>query len=122
MARSSSKSAKAAKPTPKKGGGAGSGSEYIGRRVSKKFAGELYHGTVSKYVAKHKLWAIKYDDGDAEEMDWDELSPALELFDDKDGKKKKRGRPAKKSNVKVAATEPMTVHDVSPEEEISHLK
>lgn len=73
---------------------------YIGRRVSKKFDGEVYHGKVTKFVQKHRLWGIKYDDGDAEEMDWRDLSNAMDLHD-RNNKKKRGG--GGKNNTKAQA-------------------
>jgi len=61
---------------------------YVGRHVSKKFDSEMYNGTVAKFTPKHRLWKIKYEDGDAEEMDWDDLSKAMDLHDGKGQKKK----------------------------------
>ena len=58
---------------------AADGSEHVGQRVAKKFGGKVYDGTVKNYVAGHKLWGIKYDDGDAEEMDAKELTAAMAL-------------------------------------------
>ena len=44
--------------------------KLVGRRISKKFGGKPYDGTIEKFLPKHRLWAIEYDDGDSEEMDW----------------------------------------------------
>ena len=53
----------------------------VGKRIAKKFHdGKTYLGTVSSYAAKLGWWKIKYDDGDQEDMDVDELYSALELY------------------------------------------
>ena len=74
---------------------------YVGRRVSKKFDGEVYNGKVTKFVQKHRLWGIKYDDGDAEEMDWRDVSKAMDLHDAIN--KKKGGGGGGKNNTKAQA-------------------
>jgi len=45
------------------------GAKLVGARVSKKFKNEFYEGTVTAYDAKEKWYKVKYDDGDAEELD-----------------------------------------------------
>ena len=71
---------------------------YVGRPVAKKFDSVIYSGTVKRFIPRHRLWAIRYEDGDGEEMDWVELEKAMELHDSRErkGKKKsRRGTPAK---------------------------
>ena len=63
---------------------------FIGRRVSKNFDGEIYNGSVKKFISKYRLWAIVYDDGDGEEMDWNDLSNGMDLHDGKRKTKKKK--------------------------------
>ncbi|GAQ91245.1 hypothetical protein KFL_007510020 [Klebsormidium nitens] len=54
----------------------GQGRNVIGRRVRKKFEdiGAYYTGHVNGYDPKVAYYKVEYDDGDAEEMEWDELS------------------------------------------------
>ena len=56
---------------------------YIGRRIARTFDKQVYHGTVSRFLKTHRLWKISYDDGDKEEMDFEELSYAMDLYDGK---------------------------------------
>ena len=88
----------------------------INRRVSKKFSSKLYHGTITKYVAKHRIWGIDYDDGDDEEMEYDELSKCLELYDDNKthGAKKKDEGKQKGGSISVKMKETPNKKDVSP--------
>ncbi|KAL7538870.1 hypothetical protein ACHAXR_008855 [Thalassiosira sp. AJA248-18] len=75
---------------------------FVGRRISKKFSGDVYSGSVSKFVTKHSLWGIKYDDGDAEEMDWNDLSAAMELYDGS----QQNNKTEKKGSVREATPSP----------------
>jgi hypothetical protein len=56
---------------------------FIGRRVGKYFDDVLYYGTVSKWVPAAvvdggiDLWLVEYDDGDAEDLEEDELQAIL---------------------------------------------
>lgn len=56
---------------------------YIGRRIARTFDNQVYHGTVARFLKTHRLWKISYDDGDKEEMDFEELSYAMDLYDGK---------------------------------------
>eukprot|EP00984_Skeletonema_dohrnii_P015331 scaffold6592_cov103-Skeletonema_dohrnii-CCMP3373.AAC.10 len=56
---------------------------YIGRRIARTFDKQVYHGTVAGFIKTHRLWQISYDDGDKEEMDFEELSYAMDLYDGK---------------------------------------
>ena len=56
---------------------------YIGRRIARTFDKQVYHGTVARFLKTHRLWKISYDDGDKEEMDFEELSYAMDLYDGK---------------------------------------
>lgn len=56
---------------------------YIGRRMARIFDNKVYHGTVTRFIKTHRLWKISYDDGDKEEMDFAELSYAMDLYDGK---------------------------------------
>ncbi|KAL9178964.1 hypothetical protein ACHAXT_011937 [Thalassiosira profunda] len=89
------KGAKAAKPAPSSP--AAPGASYVGKRVSKDFDGEVYSGTVKKYFPRKGWWNVVYDDGDKEDMEWEDLEAAMDLFDsrNKKGGKGKKGRPKK---------------------------
>ena len=50
---------------------------YIGRRVAKDFNETVFNGTVTKLLPD-KLWHVKYNDGDREDMDLHELYSALD--------------------------------------------
>jgi hypothetical protein len=56
---------------------------YIGRRMARTFDNQVYHGTVTRFIKTHRLWKISYDDGDKEEMDFEELSYAMDLYNGK---------------------------------------
>eukprot|EP00985_Skeletonema_marinoi_P017172 scaffold9359_cov208-Skeletonema_marinoi.AAC.1 len=56
---------------------------YIGRRIARTFDKQVYHGTVAGFIKTHRLWKISYDDGDKEEMDFEELSYAMDLYEGK---------------------------------------
>jgi pantothenate kinase type III len=55
-------------------------SYYINKRIAKDFDGNIFFGTVSKYVSKAKYWAIDYDDGDEEEFDESEVQQHLKIY------------------------------------------
>ena len=61
-------------------------------------------GTVSKFVSKHRLWGIKYDDGDAEEMEYNDLKRGINLFDKHNKKKKVEDTKKKAASSSVKAT------------------
>ena len=53
-------------------------------KVRKKFNdGKLYDGIVSKYDKKNKWYIVKYDDGDKEDLNLNELKKMLIYTKDK---------------------------------------
>ena len=59
--------------------------DFVDLRVAKYFKSELYYGTVTKYLPpleadEYSLWKIKYDDGDGEDWDRDELLEGVRLY------------------------------------------
>ena len=56
---------------------------YIGRKITREFDGELYHGTVDSVRTGNKMmWHVTYnDDGDQEELNRRELLFALDLHE-----------------------------------------
>ena len=53
---------------------------YVGKRIAREFDDNvIYHGTIDKYHPRRRLWSIKYDDGDAEELDHREVLLAIDL-------------------------------------------
>ena len=78
---------------------------YVGRPVAKKFDSVIYSGTVKRFIPRHRLWAIRYEDGDGEEMDWVELEKAMELHDSRERKGKKKSRRGTPAKAKPAAKE-----------------
>ena len=52
---------------------------FVGERISKEFDGIVYSGTISKFLHDVQYWVVKYDDGDTEEMDKDQIGIALEM-------------------------------------------
>ena len=52
---------------------------YVGKRIAREFDDEIYHGTIDTYHPRRRLWSIKYDDGDAEELDHREVLLAIDL-------------------------------------------
>ena len=56
---------------------------YIGRKITREFDGELYHGTVdSVRTDNNMIWHVTYnDDGDQEELNRRELLFALDLHE-----------------------------------------
>lgn len=59
---------------------------YMKRRIAKIFDGQMYFGAVKKWVPAYQndegvdLWLIEYDDGDAEDMERNELMEGFELW------------------------------------------
>lgn len=59
---------------------------YMNRRIAKDFDGEIYFGFVTGFVPSSTnaeaidLWAITYDDGDAEDLEEDELMHGFLLY------------------------------------------
>ena len=56
---------------------------FVGRRIARTFDNKVYHGTVTRFLKTHRLWKILYEDGDKEEMDFEELSYAIDFYDGK---------------------------------------
>ena len=61
------------------------GSEYLGRRITRMFDGKAFVGTITSWVPDNDdgdpaLWKIKHEDGDEEDLDLDELKAGLALF------------------------------------------
>ena len=54
---------------------------HVGKRVAKEYDGEIYEGTVAKFLSRRRLWDVAYNDGDAEEMDAEELQAAMALYE-----------------------------------------
>jgi len=77
--RNKSKISTTKKP-PKRSVDKDGSADYIGRRISRLFDDELYHGTVDSFDASSSLWHVTYDDNDAEELDYVELLVAMDLF------------------------------------------
>ena len=69
--------------------------DYVGDRVAKDFDGEIYFGTVQEvwHDKGEKLWQIKYDDSDEEDVDKKDFIGLVSLYekekhlDDKKGSK-----------------------------------
>ena len=93
--------------------------ELVGRRISKKFGGKPYDGTIEKFLPKHRLWAIEYDDGDSEEMEWKELKRSMDLFDKIH---KKKGDSGTKKKGGGAVVDDMQDMSVSGEPSTSYVK
>ncbi|KAL7540610.1 hypothetical protein ACHAXR_010249 [Thalassiosira sp. AJA248-18] len=53
---------------------------FVGQRVAKSFSLVVYFGSVVQYCGDKELWSIKYDDGDDEEFDKDDICQALCLY------------------------------------------
>ena len=53
----------------------------VGRRVAKTFGSDVYDGTVTRVFPRRRLWHVAYDDGDAEELDAEELAAAIALYE-----------------------------------------
>ena len=60
---------------------------FVGRRIRKTFddvgdknasaAARTFEGTVESYMEKRQLFKVKYDDGDAEELDFQQMFEVL---------------------------------------------
>jgi len=58
------------------------GVRFIGRRIAKRFTyGKIYFGTVKLYFEAHHLWNIMYDDNDKEDLNLNQLSCAMRLYE-----------------------------------------
>ena len=60
-------------------------SEWVLRRVGKKFDSGIYFGTIMEYVSASmsqdgEFWHVKYDDGDEEDFDESTLKKALVFY------------------------------------------
>ncbi len=85
-------------------------SSYIGRRIRKKFLGKWYSGIITS-SGEEDLYHVKYDDGDSEDLDHDEMHECLLSHEENESianKKKEanakyqqRFRDAKKANVRT---------------------
>ena len=59
---------------------------YIKRRIAKDFDGEIYFGSIKKWIPASEndegvdLWLIEYDDGDAEDLEKFELMEGFQLY------------------------------------------
>ena len=53
--------------------------DFLGKRISKKFHGKVYSGTVQKFLHDDQFWVVNYDDGDTEEMDINDIYKGLDL-------------------------------------------
>ena len=88
---------------------------YVGRRISKKFGKEIYHGTVDGFDESNMLWKIAYDDGDAEEMGLKEVLFAMDLYDCSPAAVKEQKQ--QKLEDVVEASEPSSNQDTTAEED-----
>ncbi|XP_057835362.1 uncharacterized protein LOC131045782 isoform X1 [Cryptomeria japonica] len=52
----------------------GRGTVVVGSKIKKNFDGRIYHGEIVGYEL---LYKIRYEDGDFEELTWEELQPRL---------------------------------------------
>ena len=53
-----------------------------GKRFAKRFQGNnIYFGTIDKYDSVEYLWHVKYDDGDEDENDFDDIKKGLKLYE-----------------------------------------
>nr|GMD62702.1 dirigent protein 17-like [Ipomoea batatas] len=55
----------------------GFGQWLEGREVQKLFGGQFYIGKVTKYDVEMHWYKVVYEDGDSEELDWQELKEIL---------------------------------------------
>lgn len=54
---------------------------HVGKRVARKFENVVYFGNIDKYDGKEKLWHILFDDDDQEELEFEEVLFALDLYE-----------------------------------------
>jgi len=72
------------KPAEDTVGDASSSDDYVGKRVSKKFATKNYYGEIKeKWTEKNGApkWHVMYDDGDEEDFNQKELDSALKRYE-----------------------------------------
>ena len=76
--------------------------------IRKQFFGKWYSGIITSWDEEDKLYHVKYDDGDSEDLDHDELHKYLEKDKsiaknkkEKHAKCQQRSRDAKKANVRT---------------------
>lgn len=69
------------------------GRSYIGRKVAKEFEdGVIYFGKVTEFIDENEpFWNIRYEDGDGEDMDQEELNHAISFQEKVSKQNKKRG-------------------------------
>ena len=53
--------------------------DFVGKRIAKKFHGDVYSGTVAKFLHDDQFWVVDYDDGDTEEMDINDIGKGIDL-------------------------------------------
>ena len=60
-----------------------SGSDGVGARVSKKFGGKHFFGNITEKWMEEKLprWHVRYDDGDEEDFNEEELGKATKRYE-----------------------------------------
>ncbi len=79
----------------------------IGRRIRKKFSNKWYSGIINYWDGENKLYHVKYDDGDSEDLDHDEMHECLLHHEQNEDKKEahvkrqQRFRDAKKASVRT---------------------
>ena len=79
----------------------------IGRRIRKKFSNKWYSGIINSWDGENKLYHVKYDDGDSEDLDHDEMHECLLHHEQNEDKKEahvkrqQRFRDAKKASVRT---------------------
>ena len=61
------------------------GTDYVGKRISKKFGKKNYFGEIKEKWLDEKdgtqRWSVKYDDGDEEDFDEKEVADALKRYE-----------------------------------------
>ncbi|XP_050382885.1 dirigent protein 17-like [Argentina anserina] len=53
----------------------------VGREVRKMFGGHYYSGTVTEFDEESGWWRVVYEDGDLEDLEWNELERVLQPLD-----------------------------------------
>ena len=78
-----------------------------GQRSRKKFLNKWYSGIITSWDGDNKLYHVKYDDGDSEDLDHDEMHECLLHLEQNEDKKEahvkrqQRYRDAKKASVRT---------------------